>query len=116
MNEGRILNPLTNLEETIRTHWLSYRPAMSAELEAAGTLDDSIRRAAANTKEAVQQLIDKGHALLEAWEGVREQWAILPAEEVEDDEDDDPAWRILWATDEDEDDDWWDEDDAEGEG
>jgi hypothetical protein len=77
-------NPLANLEETIRAHWQKYRPRMCAELEAAGELDDSIQAAAERTREAVLSLTEKGMPLWQAWEAVREEWAILPAEDEEE--------------------------------
>jgi hypothetical protein len=79
-------NPLVDLEQTIRAHWQKYRPRMCAELAAAGELDDSIRAAAERTREAVLSLTEKGVPLWQAWEAVREEWAILPAEDEEGDE------------------------------
>jgi hypothetical protein len=78
-------NPLTNLRETIKQHWQQYRPKMCAELTAKGRLEIAIDNAANRTIEAVMASIDKGIPLLDAWEQVREEWAILPAEEDEPD-------------------------------
>jgi len=92
-------NPLTNLEQTIRAHWLEYRPKMCAALQAEGKLDAAIDEASRRTREALHELMDKGEPLYFAWAEVREEWAILPPEEeepevfedVEDEDDDDDA-------------------------
>jgi hypothetical protein len=119
-------NPLTNLEETIRQHWQTYRPKMWAELEQAGELEERIQTAADRTREAVARLTQQGQSEWEAWQAVREDWAILPAEEdgepEEPDADDDSLWAVMFSDegDDDEDDEpWWqmegyvDEDDTD---
>jgi hypothetical protein len=111
-------NPLTNLEETIRQHWRTYRPKMWAELEQAGELEERIQTAAERTREAVMRLTQQGQSLWEAWHAVREEWAILPAEEDEEpeaaDADDDSLWAILFDDEGDEDDEpWWVEEEYE---
>jgi hypothetical protein len=87
MWEGQLTNvnpnPLTNLDQTIRAHWLEFRPKMCAALEAEGKLDAAIAAAARRTSDAVLDLVGKGTPLLFAWEQMREEWAILPAEEDE---------------------------------
>ena len=79
-------NPLTNLEETIREHWQKYLPKMSAELQAEGQLETSIQSAAQKTRDAMALQMSKGMQFWEAWEMIREQWAILPAEEDYDED------------------------------
>jgi hypothetical protein len=74
-------NPLQNLEQTIRNHWLKYRPKMCQELAATNSLETSIQTAARLTEEAVLTLTSQGVSLWEAWMQVREEWAILPTEE-----------------------------------
>ncbi|MGD9099725.1 MAG: hypothetical protein PVF45_04540 [Anaerolineae bacterium] len=106
---NKTTGPLAGLEETIRRHWQTHRPGMCADLEARGELEGAIRQAAENTRGAVAQLTGEGMHFLEAWESVREEWAILPAEE--DADVDDPALRdamraVLGFGDEDE---AWDE-------
>jgi hypothetical protein len=103
-------NPLEGLERTIRQHWQTYRPALCAGLAAEGKLEESIRQAAANTRAAVDQLIDEGASFLQAWEAVREQWAILPAEDEDDDLGlDDIMAAMFGPSIEDEEADVWDE-------
>jgi hypothetical protein len=109
--EGRLTNvspnPLTNLEQTIRAHWLEFRPKMCADLEAEGKLDAAIDAAARRTSDAVLDLVGKGTPLLFAWEQLREEWAILPAEEDEE--------ETLMDVEPDDDDDDEDEDNADDE-
>ncbi len=83
--KNQTTNPLAGLEQTIRQHWQTYRPAMCADLAADGKLEQSIQQAADNTRAAVDQLVDEGANFLGAWEAVRQQWAILPAEDADDD-------------------------------
>jgi hypothetical protein len=76
------VNPLTNLEQTIETHWRKQRPTMVAELEATGKLAETIRFASEMTKEMVYHLVEAtGCNLSEAWWQVMEDYAILPSEE-----------------------------------
>ncbi len=107
MTTDMSMNPLTDLHATIRTHWQKYCPRRWAELEAAGRLDEAIAAAVQNTETAVDEQMQRGHTLWEAWEAVREEWAILPAEEDEEAED----WiePFFWE-------DELDEDDEEGVG
>ncbi len=87
MTTDTSMNPLTDLRATIRTHWQKYCPRRWATLEAAGRLDEAIEAAARNTEAAVDEQMQRGLSLWEAWEVVREEWAILPAEEDEEEED-----------------------------
>ncbi len=77
-------NPLTFLDQKIRAHWLKHRPKMCAALEAQGKLEGAIEAATALTREAVLQLVASGRGkvtLYEAWDMMRQEWAILPSEE-----------------------------------
>jgi hypothetical protein len=71
----------------IREHWLKYRPRAVASLQNSNYLDQAIQTAADLTLEALSQLINH-HSLdpWEAWVTVREQWALLPAEESDETE------------------------------
>lgn len=80
LNALQMNNPLMNLEQTIRSHWLKYRPRMCAELTKVGRLEQFIQTAARLTEEAVFQLTSQGMPIHEAWMQVREEWAILPTE------------------------------------
>jgi hypothetical protein len=81
MNDTNLVE-LADLEQVIERHWRQHRPTMYAELQERGELEASIRQAADNTRGAVRQLMDEqGMPFLFAWEAVREEWAILPAEE-----------------------------------
>jgi hypothetical protein len=100
MNDTNLVE-LADLEQVIERHWRQHRPTMYAELQERGELEASIRQAADNTRGAVRQLMDEqGMPFLFAWETVREEWAILPAEE-DVDEGDDAAARdamaVVWG-------------------
>ena len=119
MNTTVDTNPLTHLAETARAHWTQYRPRLVAELTAAGRLDAALAAAVTQTETAIEGLMTQhGYTLLEAWEAVREEWVLLPAEDDEeeedalfwDDDDDDDDWD---ADDDDDDADDWDDDDED---
>ncbi len=93
MSKIETFDDLKNLERVIREHWRTYRPRMCAGLETQWELDESIRQAAENTRGAVRGLVDGGMDFSQAWAAVREEWAILPAEEEADDEIDGAATR-----------------------
>lgn len=104
MNDTNLAE-LADLEQVIERHWRQHRPTMYAELQEQGELEASIRQAADNTRGAVAQLMDEqGMPFLFAWEAVREEWAILPAEEDVDEGDDavarDAMAAVLGAGDE----------------
>lgn len=102
-------NPLTHLTETTRAHWQKYRPMMYAALEASGNLEVSIAAAVQQTETAIESLMQQhGLSLLEAWEAVREEWILLPAEDDELEEEMSPV--ELW-----DDADDWDDDDEDTE-
>jgi hypothetical protein len=96
-------NPLTTLRQDLRTHWRKYRPQMTARLEADGTLDERIEAAAKETEEAVLSYVEKAHgtsftpaqAFWQAWEIYREEWAFLPAEASDEDEEDDDSFAAI---------------------
>lgn len=74
----------TALQELVREHWRQHRPRAFAGLEAMGELESSIETAAYLTLTALAQLVYQGMAPWEAWQAVREEWALPPAEEVEE--------------------------------
>lgn len=73
-------NPLTNLRQQIRDHWAWARPKMTARLAAAGRFEEAVETAAVLTEEAVLEFTDSGMSLLNAWDMVRQWWAILDTE------------------------------------
>ena len=54
---------------------------MSAALEGAGLLNQSVQAAADLTSDAMTQAIGQGQSYDQAWEAVRQEWAFLPSEE-----------------------------------
>ena len=87
MHEARAEpNPFTNFQAKIDRHWREYRPRMYAELEQRGELEAAIKAADEQTFEAHVLLTQQGLDFWRAWEAVKEEWAYLPAEEDEDDE------------------------------
>ena len=109
MNTPVDTNPLTHLAETARTHWAQYRPRLVAELEAAGRLEAALAAAVTQTETAIEGLmIQHGYTLLDAWEAVREEWVLLPAEDDEEDRDREED-ALFWDDDDWEDDDDWDD-------
>jgi hypothetical protein len=67
-------------EDAVRSHWKEFRPKMYRELEQRGTLDQSVRQAVQQTKDALVDALQAGMNPDQAWEGVREMWAYLPSE------------------------------------
>ncbi len=90
------MDSLANLRETIREHGREHLPVMLQELESSEQLDAAIEDAARKTEEAVVQLVAQGTHLWNAWIEVREQWAILPAEETADPVEHLDGWEWLW--------------------
>jgi hypothetical protein len=87
--------PPKNFKAQIRAHWQEHRPALFAQMEAAGTLDANLDTAVALTTEAIEAHIAQAEAKgddnlemarLQAWELFRQEWAFLPEEGGEDDE------------------------------
>lgn len=72
---------LGSLGLQIKAHWRRHRPKMYAELEQAGTLEESVSTAADLTADALYDLVVvKKMPYDQAWELVREEWAFLPEE------------------------------------
>ncbi len=69
------------LAPQVKAHWLAHRPNMSAALERAGLLNESVQTAADLTSDAMAQAIEQGQSYDQAWETLREEWAFLPSEE-----------------------------------
>jgi hypothetical protein len=67
----------------VREHWRRHRPRTYAGLQAMGQLESSIETAVQLTLTALTRLVYQGMAPWEAWQAVREEWA-LPPEEAED--------------------------------
>jgi hypothetical protein len=74
-------NPLTGLRKTIKAHWTEHRPKMTAKLRAAGKLDEAVDAAFSLTANEYHDLMNKGLTVDQAWEMVRETWALVPDEE-----------------------------------
>ena len=73
--------PLGSLGIQIREHWRKYRPEVYADLERAGTLEESVYAAQERTSDLMDSLLDKKMPYHEAWELAREEWAFPPSEE-----------------------------------
>jgi hypothetical protein len=65
-----------------REHWAKYRPQAFARLQQSGYLEEAIQNAIMQTVTAMAQIVTQ-HGLepWEAWELLREEWILLPAEE-----------------------------------
>ncbi len=66
-----------------REHWKEHRPAMTARLEAKGTLDKELQAAAEATAAEMRALVEQGATQYEAWEMVRENHLFLAPEDDE---------------------------------
>jgi hypothetical protein len=72
---------LDSLEQEVKDHWRVHRPKMYRSLQRQGTLDQSVRQAVDQTKDAVVSLVlDSGMPFLEALSLMREEWMYLPEE------------------------------------
>jgi len=72
-----------NLDNWIRQgrqHWKEHLPIRYRSLKEAGTLERSLRAAAEQTYLETSQLEQAGFQPDEAWQMVREQYLLLPAE------------------------------------
>jgi hypothetical protein len=71
------------LMQMVRAHWQKYRPMTFARLQQANYLDGAIEQAVNLTLTGLGQLIN-GRQMdpWEAWVLIREEWALLPAEET----------------------------------
>ncbi|MCL4299226.1 MAG: hypothetical protein KJ077_26060 [Anaerolineae bacterium] len=65
-----------------REHWAKYRPRAFARLQQSDYLEEAIRNAVTQTMTAMAQMVtQRGLEPWEAWELIREEWILLPAEE-----------------------------------
>lgn len=71
-------NPLTGLRNQIREHWQEHRPQMYRDLKERGQLDRAVERAFRLTADAFHDLLVQKVPVNQAWELVRENWALLP--------------------------------------
>ncbi len=71
-------NPITGLREEIRAHWCEFRPQMFRALVRSGQLEKAIEHAFQLTKEAMAEATSGGQTWDQAWEALREEWALLP--------------------------------------
>lgn len=72
---------LQNWIDQARSHWKEHLPKRYAALKEAGMLEKSLREAANQTFLEVSQLEDSGFQPDEAWQMVRENYLMLPAED-----------------------------------
>ena len=68
------------LGEKIKWHWQEHRPRMYRELEQRGQLHQALLQAQNQTSDALHRLLKQGVPYDQAWESVREEWAVLPSE------------------------------------
>jgi hypothetical protein len=81
--------PITGYGMMAEAHWREHRPNMVRELEAQGKLEAALYEAQERTLDELLALEDKltaqglttDQASRQAWEMVRENYIILPAEE-----------------------------------
>ena len=84
------MNTLTQYGMMAQKHWREHRPKMVSELEAKGQLQEMLLEAERKTKDEMAELrtrfIRQGltpqQAHDRAWEMVREEYILLPAEET----------------------------------
>ena len=71
-----------DLLQMVRVHWQKHRPTTFDQLQKKSYLEEAIQTAVSLTLTSMDQLIQQ-HSMApwEAWELVREEWALLPAEE-----------------------------------
>jgi hypothetical protein len=81
-------NPMASL---ILKHWLEFRPKMCAGLKKKGLLLASVEAAAQLTGDAMGELLSQKIPYNQAWEMIREEWALLPDEESQPSLSFDPA-------------------------
>jgi len=63
----------------IKDHWRRARPAMYADLERAGSLDERVHAADRLTVATLAQLLEHGLSWERAWHLARAEWTIFPA-------------------------------------
>jgi hypothetical protein len=73
-------NPLTGLRDRIAAHWQQHRPKMYRDLQRSGKLGEAVNAATRLTKTAYHDLTERNVPSDQAWEAVRENWALLPSE------------------------------------
>jgi hypothetical protein len=61
-----------------RPHWREFRPELYRGLEATGTLDERLLKAAEQTQVELDSLVKAGMTHQNAWEMVREEYLFLP--------------------------------------
>lgn len=66
----------------VREHWATHRPQTFAQLQRSGYLEEALQTTVRLTLTAMEQLVHQGMEPGEAWELVREEWALLPQEET----------------------------------
>ena len=71
-------NPLSGLEERTKKHWRAHRPALFHRLKEEGKLDQAVDSAARLTADDLLDLVADKLSLDQAWELVRERYALLP--------------------------------------
>jgi len=84
------MNTLTQYGMMAEKHWRKHRPKMVRELEAKGQLQEMLLEAERKTKDEmaelrtkfIQQGLTPQQAHDRAWEMVREEYILLPAEEI----------------------------------
>jgi hypothetical protein len=84
------MNTLTQYGMMAQKHWREHRPKMVRDLEAKGQLQEMLLEAERKTKDEMAELrtrfIRQGltpqQAHDRAWEMVREEYILLPAEET----------------------------------
>ena len=64
----------------IKDYWRRSRPAMYADLQEQGLLDERVSAADRLTAATLAQLIEHGLSWARAWELVRCEWTIFPVE------------------------------------
>ncbi|MGO9536791.1 MAG: TnpV protein [Limisphaerales bacterium] len=85
-----VMNTLTQYGMMAEKHWREHRPKMVRELEAKGQLQEMLLEAERKTKDEMAELRTKfirqgltpQQAHDRAWEMVREEYILLPAEET----------------------------------
>jgi hypothetical protein len=63
----------------IARHWREHRPKMVAELQKAKRFQEAVYAAQERTSDAITDLMNAGQTYDQAWEQVREEWALLRA-------------------------------------
>ena len=83
--------PSDPMAALILKHWREFRPKMCLRLAQGNRLLPSVEAAAQLTSEALSELLSKGVPYNQAWESIREEWALLPSEQEKPNLSFDPA-------------------------